>query len=275
MCRLPLGQVPARRLGVFASLLGRSALSVFLLLFSVCFADSLLTHKRTTYASPHVMSQASGIIFGWVGLDSLLLKDGVYQWKCPKGEIECEEQKDELHLIYTFAAAGNLFSSLVFGYLLDRFGPRSCLAASLAGVAVGIGLLGLSTEGHDYFMPSIVLIGATGAGVQIALFHLSNLFPGHKNAVMTTFSGFFQLGFWVFLGMKEVWMKTDVSRPTLCYGYAAWLLLLLLLALMTSPDAPLHSPAHEPNLELDQPRLGLRRPSVFRYDTRLYWQIPL
>src|SRR4051812_21144692 len=81
-----------------------------------------------------------------------------------------------------------------------------------------------------------------GPGVQISLFHLSELFPSQKSTVLSIVTGAFQLGFVVFLCFRLVgeWLSIGVSK--LCLLYCLPLSVVLLVGILVWPSQPLQSP---------------------------------
>lgn len=68
----------------------------------------------------------AGIVFGWASLLPLLRQEGV------------SLSPSEFARIFTHGAIGNYLSSLPFGLLLDRTGPRTC--GMVASVLFGVGV---------------------------------------------------------------------------------------------------------------------------------------
>lgn len=108
---------------------------------------------------------SAGVIFGWASLLPVLREEGV------------DHSPAEFSLIFTYGAVGNYISTLFFGYILDRFGPKTTgITASLLFAA---GLL-LCTKEHNLFCLALgfALLGFAGPGVQMPTLHLANLFSG-------------------------------------------------------------------------------------------------
>lgn len=84
----------------------------------------------------------------------------------------------------------------------------------------------------------VCLMSGSGSGVQISLFHLSELFPARKSTILAIVSGAFQLSFVVFMGIGKF---IDITQLSLSDGFAIYLLPLT-VALVCSigiwPDAP-------------------------------------
>jgi hypothetical protein len=109
------------------------------------------------------------------------------------------------------------------------------------GVLAGMILLALSAHPGvqlNAFLSAIVLIGFWGPGVQVSLFHLSNLFPKATNTVTTLISGTFQLGFTMFMVVKVMFERAEIPLYVSAFGYAALLVVLLIAGLLMWPDQP-------------------------------------
>lgn len=192
---------------------------------------------------------AGGIFYGWSALSAMLINNGVFANECQGGSLPCQDQNRHLHLIYTYAQSANLLGSLAAGFLLDYFGPRKCSVISLLGVSGGMLLLALSSSYNQYLLPGITLIGFFGSGVQIALFHLSNIFDENATTVMSLIAGAFNLSFLVFLCFRAFNDAMGISLFAICVCYTALLLVLASLSAMFWPDSPLEGNDHHANIE--------------------------
>jgi len=179
---------------------------------------------------------ASGIIYGWASLYTLFIETNVYGERCPKDEPFCDAQKAGLHMIYTVASSLNLASQLPWGYILDKWGPRVCLSLSMFGVIIGLFVLGIAAPDNDTYLLGVAIFGASGPGVQNALFHVSELFPHRKSTIMAIISGAFQLGFVVFLLLKQMWETFGITLRPMLMGYCVLLTALFILGLFIWPD---------------------------------------
>jgi MFS family permease len=190
----------------------------------------------------------AGIFYGWSALEALLIDPSINAFGelCVtshdnKPHYGCNDQNKKLHWIYTIAQSANLFGSLVSGLVLDYFGPRICNVVSLIGVVLGMLLLAISAHPQfdfEGYLPAMVLIGFWGPGVQVSLFHLSNLFPNNTSSVTAMISGTFQLGFTIFLLFKFLTENLGIPLSYTCAGYAVLLMGMTVLGLFVWPDRP-------------------------------------
>lgn len=129
----------------------------------------LLQHPRlwsTVGVAQTLLS--SGVIFGWASLLPVLRSEGV------------DYTPEAFSLIFTAGAIGNYLTTLLFGLILDNFGPR--ITGCVASVLYGIGLI-LCSNIHKYtsFSVGFFLIGFAGPGIQMPTLHLANLFSSNKD----------------------------------------------------------------------------------------------
>jgi LAT3 family solute carrier family 43 protein 3 len=108
----------------------------------------------------------AGIVFGWASLLPVLRAEGI------------ELSAGEFTSIFTHGAIGNYLSSLPFGLLLDRVGPKIC--GVLASVLFGLGLVlcSMATSSTLYLDAGFALLGFAGPAIQLPTLHLARLFPG-------------------------------------------------------------------------------------------------
>ena len=185
---------------------------------------------------------ASGIFYGWPQLYTILLTDGVYSSLCRDAAI-CDEQKAALSRTYEYAAALNLLSQLVWGYHLDTNGPRLACATALFTVISGFVLLASTLRGGALVSVAVCLIAFGGPGVQISLFHISELFPNAKSTVLAIIAGAFQMSFTVFYVLRQTAIQLTLSVQQVIGAYTLILLALTACSVYVWPDAPCQSPA--------------------------------
>lgn len=82
----------------------------------------------------------------------------------------------------------------------------------------------------------------SGPGVQISLFHISELFPLQKSTVLALISGAFQLGFIVFLLFRVMMHLLGLSLHQMAAWYCVPLAITLVIGFFVWPDEPCKSP---------------------------------
>uniref|UniRef100_A0A6U3BRF1 Major facilitator superfamily (MFS) profile domain-containing protein n=1 Tax=Lotharella globosa TaxID=91324 RepID=A0A6U3BRF1_9EUKA len=192
---------------------------------------------------------AAGIFYGWPSLYTMLLEEGIYNNRCPHPGVVCARQTLDLGFIYTVGGCANLGAQLLWGFILDRKGPRVCSFLSVAMVFAGVILLGITDNEFDVLLYAMICIAVGGPGASVACFHLSNLYPESKNTVLSLFSGAFQLGFMVFMIFHMI-SPSLLSRFQVCMVYATLLFIVLITGLAVWPEHSLTAPRDE---EADDP----------------------
>jgi MFS family permease len=159
------------------------------------------------FASLHIFLCA-GVIYGWPSLLIMLISEptGTFGEGCPAHSPKpCTFQTLRLNWIFTAASVASTGSSLVCGFLLDIFGPRT--TNFLCGMTFSIGavIFGLSNSMYiDGFLPGAVLMALSGPGILLTGLSVANLFPHHRRLVMGTLSGSFTLSSFVFSIFRAV-----------------------------------------------------------------------
>jgi len=94
-----------------------------------------------------------------------------------------------------------LFDSRLPPQILDRFGPRTCCNwASLVQLAGSLLMLVQPSGGPDWTLfVGYFLLGFGGPGIQLATFHLANLFPAVSGSIIAAGTALFDAGTAVFL----------------------------------------------------------------------------
>ena len=89
----------------------------------------------------------AGIVVGWASLLPLLRKEGV------------DLTASEFASVFTHGAIGNYLSSLPFGFLLDRTGPKTCGIISSILFGVGVFLCSLLKHNTLFLDAGFTLLG--------------------------------------------------------------------------------------------------------------------
>lgn len=148
----------------------------------------------------------AGILFGWQAAVLLLTDSGVFSEGCvSKNGTKigpCASRDDKFQLIFTIASSLSLTCPLLWGHLLDTWGPKKTVSLCLFLVGTGLLLVSLGTARSEamYFF-AFSLIGSGGPAIQNSLISVSNLFPGKEKFVTAILVGCFQLstGCWQIL----------------------------------------------------------------------------
>jgi MFS family permease len=135
-------------------------------------AHAILRSKPILFASIgaiHTLLSA-GIVFGWASLLPVLRNEGI------------SLSPSEFARVFTHGAIGNYLSSLPFGLLLDRCGPKLC--GMTASLLFGIGLMLCSFASRSTMCLDIgfAIIGFAGPAIQLPTLHMARLFPAGEQA---------------------------------------------------------------------------------------------
>ncbi|KAL7994660.1 putative major facilitator superfamily, MFS transporter superfamily [Plasmopara halstedii] len=207
----------------------------------------------------------AGVIFGWTSLLPMLEKEKIYFELCIYEETICTAQSNRLQYAFTMAVFSSMWSNLLLGLVLDKFGPRVTKSISLVFLIAGALLMGNAhyrdnAKDNDLLLYGMVLVGFSGPGIQLSGIHMSNLFPESTALVACLIVGGLQLSFLIFALISFAYMHLGMSMATIFEIYATVLLLSLVGTLLTEPDTPLEVVSCNTHIVLSP--MGL--PSVFK-----------
>ena len=94
----------------------------------------------------------AGVVFGWASLLPLLRQEGL------------DLTPSQFAQIFTHGAIGNYLSSLPFGLLLDKTGPKTCGIVASVLFGVGVFLCSLATTNTLYLNVGFALLGFVSRG---------------------------------------------------------------------------------------------------------------
>ena len=89
----------------------------------------------------------AGVVFGWASLLPILRQEGI------------DLSPAEFASIFTHGAIGNYPSSLPFGFLLDKTGPRTCGMVASVFFGVGVFLCSFAKTSTIYLNVGFALLG--------------------------------------------------------------------------------------------------------------------
>jgi MFS family permease len=177
-----------------------------------------------------------GIIFGFPALQIVYKQEGVYSWLCNPGATPCAKQNSALTEI--FVVSSTVFGMAVYpdGWILDAFGPRtaSCFGALL--FSTGSALLAFSSHSFEAYMTGFVMIAFAGPAIVFSSMHLSNLFPGSENSVITLLNVMLDASAVVFVIFHQVFTTFHLSSKYFFIGMGVVGFLSFLVSLCCCPD---------------------------------------
>jgi MFS family permease len=167
----------------------------------------------------------TGIITGFIPLESMLVSEGVYHNLCPSSEGEslpktCEDQVLRLELMYALAGSALNASCLLSGLFLDRFGMRWTIFVGGCLMTLGSILFALGSPSFDSYIPGYMLIGFGGMSVQMSYFRMAEMLKKHGGLFISAVSNAFYMSAFVFFVFKLIYDRWGLSVLTLFMVYA-------------------------------------------------------
>lgn len=148
---------------------------------------------------------ATGVMFGFAALKTVLVNEGVYHNLCTadeqdKGIMLCYLQDQKLNLIFIIASVTANMGALVVGAVLDRYGPKVC--GYISAVLLVPGALCMAFNDRlplDMLLPGSFLLSMGGTFSFVPSFHLSNTFPRFQGLILALITGAFDASAAMFL----------------------------------------------------------------------------
>ncbi|KIW74282.1 hypothetical protein Z517_12222 [Fonsecaea pedrosoi CBS 271.37] len=157
---------------------------------------------------------ASGIVFGFDALKTILLAEGTYRDLCTEDELRknvplCYMQDQRLNLTFVIASVTTNISALLVGSILDRYGPRVCgIISSIFLVFGSICMAFASDLPFDAYIVASFLLALGGTFTFVPSFHLSNAFPRFQGLILALVTGAFDASASVFLIFRILYQNT-------------------------------------------------------------------
>ncbi|OTB13188.1 hypothetical protein K445DRAFT_25000 [Daldinia sp. EC12] len=212
---------------------------------------------------------AAGIVYGFASLKPVLIEEGVYEDLCPPDDrndkdtgdgsekVPCAAQDMRLNLFFIVASITTNASSLVAGWVLDRYGRRLCYVISGLFMVAGCVLMGLAFQipEFDGYLVANILLSLGGTFVFVPSFQLANAFPRYSGVIVALVTGAFDGSAAIFLFYRLAWEASNRTfKPArFFFGYTIVGALLLLGEFALMPPHAYHStPALERKIEKAQ-----------------------
>jgi MFS family permease len=185
----------------------------------------------------------AGIVFGYASLLPVLRDEGV------------KNSPQDFSRVFTYGAVGNYISTLLFGTILDKFGPKTTGMVSSALFALGLVLCRVT---HNFLCITVgfALLGFAGPGIQLPTLHLANLFSEGAAFFMSAQAAAFDGGTAVFCILRLLHQNFGLPSSTFFLLYLivpAWV---FLTSALVWPREILHNQ----NAVLDQEYVGAGSP---------------
>jgi len=150
--------------------------------------------------------------------------------------VSCHARSFMFEQIFTAGAVAVNLAQLFSGFFLDTFGPKITCATSSVLLIAGLLLFGFSNDtSFQAFIPGYILIGIGGPPIQLAVLHLSNLYPSWKAMIKSVVSGLFGLSSLIFFLFFLVHEYLEVSRTWIFVGYCGVIVLIMISGLIFWP----------------------------------------
>lgn len=179
-------------------------------------------------------SLVGGLVYGWASIIPMLtasVKDG--------GGALSHAQTVQ---IFAWASCVGMVSTLLLGWILDRFGPRVCSVIANASVGIGCQLFAISTR-FESFALATLFISFGGPGIQVSIVHLANLFPKNKFLTLSFLNGTISFSFAIFAAFDYLWETyPSVTYRALFEYYSLLIVLSLIASVLYWPDKPFEAP---------------------------------
>ncbi|KAH9897541.1 putative MFS transporter [Xylariomycetidae sp. FL2044] len=238
------GEVPAEELVSFPSLA----------------AYEISTAKRVAQVVFGIVACwfAAGIVFGFASLKPILIDEGVYSDLCPPksdnggretgngdDKLPCATQDMRLNLFFIVASITCNASSLLAGWVLDRYGRRTCYVFSGVLMMIGCLLMGFAFQipEFDGYLVANIFLSLGGTFLFVPSFQLANAFPKYSGMIVALVTGAFDGSAAIFLFYRLAWEATGGRfRPAhFFFGYAVVGALILLGEWLLMPAQPYHT----------------------------------
>jgi hypothetical protein len=173
-------------------------------------------------------------VFGFASIKPILVADGVYHDYCRPLQgswaIEydshqvCPEQEIRLNLLFIIASVTTNASSLLAGYVLDRYGRRICATLAACFLATGALLFASRIRAHglDGYLLGNVFLSLGGTCLFLPSFQLSNAFPKQSGIIVAMVTCAFDASSAILFLYSLVWSATD-GRASLSKFFLGYL----------------------------------------------------
>ena len=177
---------------------------------------------------------ASGVVFGWGALITILQKQGVYSNHCiPQSNHTiaggsdngvCSEQQLRLNTVFLLGTFASMFMSFPSGYIMDKTSSKLAVLAGLTLHLVGSTLFSLSSNVLDMFPIGYFLMGAAAPFVLLGCVTIvaSNVEEKRKGFFIAIVNGCYDAS--AIMWQVYVWLDASVTGGI---AYSSWFLIFL------------------------------------------------
>jgi hypothetical protein len=201
-------------------------------------APTALFHRLALFGVAAVQnSLMGGFVYGWPALSKMLTDDETSR----RG---CGLTIGETTWLFTVASTTGMISTLLLGYILDRWGPRLCSVCSHAAILSGSFYFAFGATKVVGFGIGISLVAFGGPGIIVSTVHLANLFPSHQFTAMSLLNGTIAFSMSVLALFAMLWDRyRAISYRHLFGAFGLVVGLSLIASILVWPDFSYTPPA--------------------------------
>lgn len=179
-------------------------------------------------------------MFGWAGIAGTLLV-------APPSQGGAGLTMDQTTNIFAMVASTSMFSPLLMGIVLDKYGPR--VESVISNIIIGIGIQTIAlAESYATFAVGACTVAFGGPGIQAAVVSFSNLFPDTRYFVMSTVNGSIAISFAILPVFNLFWEVFGIGYRTMFQSYLLVVILSGIGSFLLLPDEPFESIGDEDDL---------------------------
>jgi hypothetical protein len=151
-----------------------------------------------------------------------LRTNGQYGNLCDN-KLPCVNQTLQFNKIYVIGVSIFFVSFAIYGYILDKFGPKIASITGMFFNSLGTLIFALSdSRTFDAFLPALILIGAGAPGSYISAFHICQLFSIYKNIASSILVGSMVGSSLVYLSFANI-IRAGVSHSIVFGSHFIWM----------------------------------------------------
>ena len=165
---------------------------------------------------------------GFSALLPLLYAEGVASAECTHStnvasstSNHCSEQYLTLNLMFTSSLFCADAVMVIYGEVMDRFGPRSTSAVGLCLSLIAYVLLGLKSSHNSVWFVAFMCLGISGPGIFLSCLSFGEIFPEFSALVPAVASSMWDSSSAVFL-LFRLGYEHPFSFSALCSALAAF-----------------------------------------------------
>jgi predicted MFS family arabinose efflux permease len=187
---------------------------------------SIENRRWLLYALGYVsIAVAAGAIYGWPVLRRQLIDEG------------STLSETKLGLVYTIGAVSATAGRFFFGLIRDAMGTRFACIGCLLSTIIGAVLIAVADPSDGLTLAVATFMMGLGAGVQLCMQPVTQLFPEKSSMMMAGYSGAFNMSCLVFLILSLIAVRSQAM-----WGYAAVLSILAAMCMWLLPSTKTFEP---------------------------------